>query len=744
MIRRTLILLTVVAATGVAHAGPLHDPFVESFLVGAYDDPATIAIDDGLPAGLLEPARPDSLWLATAAAVLADTSGLCNRLLAAWPAGQDRDRFAAALARTVAALADGPQDAGPAGDPFPAARLTRAFFAALAAGDTASAAATARQLAAGAAPGLHEGIRCVWDLRAAALAGDTAWSDLEDRLPDLGPWDTGNAWALGVALRRAAGAPLFGPGAGDDTALQLGGLARAWLDADDLAAAPFSDDAKAAVGAVLLPQADLPDHFARHPQPPRRRVLQGWWARGQRRLHPGDPAHYETLARRADLAPVWQMDLWRRASERRLLTDDWSGGLEDLARALDLAAQPAVAAGPSGLVRDWTEQACALALARGRSGDADRILALARHQARVVKDERFRAGVRLLAAWRAGDDPVPDGDDRVDQVRLRVRDGRADDARPATAADRERLRAAAARRPWNLWRRWGLALTDVTDLPPARQAEADRYRAALAAAADPAALLAAAVARLEPLPGVLPRLAAWALDRDIDRRTDGGTPPQSSPVPDLAAGMAGSQADLHALLGVALALGDMRGTLGVASVLPGTGLTRDEKRRFLYPLPAPGPVLDALLAADDDPALLLAIARNESLFEPAVRSRAGALGWMQIMPFHYPQRGALPGAGHWSNPRVAIARGAALVRENRRRYDGDPYRLLAAYNAGPQAVARWDRQLGDAAARRLFLAWIGYTETRGYVEKVLVDRDLYHWILSEDAASPGAGLPAEE
>jgi len=418
--------------------------------------------------------------------------------------------------------------------------------------------------------------------------------------------------------------------------------------------------------------------------------------------------------------------------------------VEDLARALDLAAQPTVAAGPSGLVRDWTEQACALALARGRTGDADRILQLARHEARAVNDERFRSSVRLLAAWRAGEDPVPDGDDRVDRARLRIRDGRAGDARPATDADRARLREAAGRRPWDLWRRWGLALTDVADLAPERQADADRYHEALAAATGPEALLAAAAARLEPRPGVLPRLAAWALDRDIDRRTGGGTPPLSSPVPDLAAELAGSQADLHALLGVALALGDMRGTLGVASVLPGTGLTRDEKRRFLYPLPAPGPVLDALLEADDDPALLLAIARNESLFEPAVRSRAGALGWMQIMPFHYPERGALPGADHWSNPRTAIARGAALVRDNRQRYAGDPYRLLAAYNAGPRAVAHWDHQLGDHAARRLFLAWIGYTETRDYVEKVLVDRALYHWILSEDAASPGAGLPAEE
>ncbi|MFN2370668.1 MAG: transglycosylase SLT domain-containing protein, partial [Candidatus Krumholzibacteriia bacterium] len=537
--------------------------------------------------------------------------------------------------------------------------------------------------------------------------------------------------------------PLFGPHADDGTALQLGGVARTWLEAQDLAQAPFSAEVRSALGAVVLPRADLAEHFVRWPDPPGPERLQSWWTRGQRRLQPGDADHYESLAGRPDLAAVWRMDLWRRASERRLLADQWPAGLADLQRALDLAARPEVASGPSGLVRTWAEQAFVLALAKQRTRDAADILALARDQAAVVKDERFRWSVLLLASWLEGTPPAAQGDDRVDRLRLAVRNGAAADARPAVAADRARLAAAAAAPPWALWRRWGLALAETTEVADLRRAAAAAYGADLRTAADEAGLLAAALGRLSRHAGVVPRLAAWALDQDVHRRTGGATPPGPSPVPELAARLRGSQADLHALLGAALFLGDMRGTLGVASVLPGTGLTRDEKRRFLYPLPARGPVLDALLEAGDDPALLLAIARNESLFEPAVRSRAGALGWMQIMPFHYPERGAVPGAGHWSNPGVAIARGAALVAESRRRYGGDPYRLLAAYNAGPGAVERWDRQLGDGASRRLFLAWIGYTETRGYVEKVLVDRDLYDWILTE-AAAPGAGLPAEE
>lgn len=742
---RLLPLVAVLLAAGAAGAAPLYDPFVESFLVGAHADPTQLRLEDGRPADLLVPARTDSVWLDAALAARADTTALHARLLVAWPDPAARADCGRDLDLALAALAHGgPAASGAAGDPFAEQLLGRGFFAALAAGDSSGALATARLLASGSVPGLHEGARCAWDLRAAVLAGDRAWTELESLLASLGPWDAGNVWALGVALRRAAGLPLFGPGAGDDTALELGRMSRTWLEAGDLEAAPFADETRGALGAIVLPRAELGAHFARWPAPPADSRLQGWWTRGQRRVHPGDADHYEALARRADLAPVWQMDLWRRASERRLLAGQWPAGLEDLARALQLAAQPEVAASPSGLVRDWTEQAFALALALDRPGDAERILALARQQAQVVKSERFRSGVRLLESWQGGNPPLPDGDDRVDSLRLAVRDGRAADVRPVTAADRRRLAAAAAARPWALWRRWGLALSAVSGLPAERQQAADRYHAALDGARDEASLLGAAVARLAAQPEVLVRLTAWALDQDVQRRTGGTTPPLPSPVPDLAAQLRDSQADLHALLGVALALDDQRGTLGAASLLAGTGLTRDEKRRFLYPLPGPGPVLDALLAADDDPALLLAIARNESLFEPAVRSRAGALGWMQIMPFHYPERGAVPGAGHWSNPRVAIARGAGLVAENRRRYGGDPYRLLAAYNAGPEAVARWDAQLGGAAARKLFLAWIGYTETRGYVEKVLIDRDLYDWILTEAAPAPGGDLPAKE
>ncbi|MCB1182956.1 hypothetical protein KDM41_05945, partial [bacterium] len=76
----------------------------------------------------------------------------------------------------------------------------------------------------------------------------------------------------------------------------------------------------------------------------------------------------------------------------------------------------------------------------------------------------------------------------------------------------------------------------------------------------------------------------------------------------------------------------------------------------------------------------------------------------------------------------------------RRRYAGDAYRVLAAYNAGPEAADRWDRQLGGDAPADIYLAWIGYPETRRYVEKVLIDREIYSAIIGANyGLDPQAG-----
>jgi soluble lytic murein transglycosylase len=165
--------------------------------------------------------------------------------------------------------------------------------------------------------------------------------------------------------------------------------------------------------------------------------------------------------------------------------------------------------------------------------------------------------------------------------------------------------------------------------------------------------------------------------------------------------------------------------------LPQGPLHLDDRLRFLYPVPAEGELLEALSSCGLETPLILAIARNESLFDPAARSRAGALGWLQIMPFHWPDQGYRAGSILWSDPVASLDLGVRLLRECAGRFAGDPYRSVAAYNAGSGAVARWESQLGEPQPQPVFLAWIGYPETQRYVEKVLRDREIYDWIIGD-------------
>jgi hypothetical protein len=332
------------------------------------------------------------------------------------------------------------------------------------------------------------------------------------------------------------------------------------------------------------------------------------------------------------------------------------------------------------------------------------------------------------------------GEDLPDRSRALVETGRVADLEPGDQARRDQFQKASGRDLWGLWIRWGAILANPDPVNGIKRERAILYGRALAemeSHADPDSLKQAALAlvvdRLGNSP-VFQGLVAQAFDHDVCKASNYSVPPARSLVPELLPQLRGSELDRHALLGFALAVGDMRGILAVAVELEGRGLTPAEKRRFLYPLPTEGAIFSALAEAGSDPALLLAVARNESLFDPSVRSGAGALGWMQIMPFHYQERGALPGPGNWRNPKISIQQGDRLLLENSRRYAGNPYQAVAAYNAGPRAASRWESQLGGSPDRDIYLAWIGYPETRRYVEKVLIDREIYDWIIRADSS----------
>ncbi len=104
-----------------------------------------------------------------------------------------------------------------------------------------------------------------------------------------------------------------------------------------------------------------------------------------------------------------------------------------------------------------------------------------------------------------------------------------------------------------------------------------------------------------------------------------------------------------------------------------------------------------------NPALLAAVVRAESAFDPRAVSRKGAQGLMQLMPATA-QRFGLSGSEVFE-PAKNIDAGARYLSWLKGRFDGDLPRVLAAYNAGEGTVDRY----GGVPP---------YRETRGYLRRI--------------------------
>jgi len=150
--------------------------------------------------------------------------------------------------------------------------------------------------------------------------------------------------------------------------------------------------------------------------------------------------------------------------------------------------------------------------------------------------------------------------------------------------------------------------------------------------------------------------------------------------------------------------------------------------RVIFPWPNRRAVEAEAAEFGVDPLLLVAIVRQESVFDAQALSPAGARGLAQLLP----GTAALTARGldvtfypEWINvPDLNLHLGAAHLQELLQRFGGRVDAAAAAYNAGASPVKHWLERPG-ADDPDEFVELIPYQETRGYVRAVLRNRELY-------------------
>ncbi|MBD3307317.1 transglycosylase SLT domain-containing protein, partial [candidate division KSB3 bacterium] len=145
------------------------------------------------------------------------------------------------------------------------------------------------------------------------------------------------------------------------------------------------------------------------------------------------------------------------------------------------------------------------------------------------------------------------------------------------------------------------------------------------------------------------------------------------------------------------------------------------------------------------PFLVAGIIRQESAYNPRALSYANARGLMQVIP---PTARRVAAQLKLRNFQIAhlydaetnIAIGTRYLADLLKKFDGNLYRAIAGYNAGPNATQKWWTAEGEIDHEAV-VENITYRATRNYVKRVLRNQYNYQRIYGESLIRQVAGTP---
>ncbi len=147
--------------------------------------------------------------------------------------------------------------------------------------------------------------------------------------------------------------------------------------------------------------------------------------------------------------------------------------------------------------------------------------------------------------------------------------------------------------------------------------------------------------------------------------------------------------------------------------------------------------------AGAEPALVLAITRQESNFDPYLRSGAGARGMMQLMPgtakILAHRMGVSYSPGQLDEPEYNMRLGSTYLGQLVSQFSGSYVMAIAGYNAGPGRPSQWSSFCGDPRGGATdpvdFIECIPFSETRNYVMRVMENVQMYRAKLAGGSAT---------